>query len=118
MGFRVIKFYCFPFSPPPLSSPPPPPSHFYCYCFPSSSSFYYFPPPPPPPPHSIVFPPPPHSIVFPPLPPPPHFFCFSLLLILLFSILRPLVSFFFSPRDSIKDCQLPSLVHFVAMSRE
>ena len=32
------------------------------------------------------------------------------------SILRPLVSFF-SPPDSIKDCQLPSLVHFVAMSR-
>ena len=32
------------------------------------------------------------------------------------SILRPLVSFF-SLRDSIKDCQLPSLVHFVAMSR-
>ena len=24
---------------------------------------------------------------------------------------------FFPPRDSIKDCQLPSLVHFVAMSR-
>ena len=24
---------------------------------------------------------------------------------------------FFSPRDSIKDCQLPSLVHFEAMSR-
>ena len=69
----------------------------------------------------------------PPLPPPPHLYCFLssssssfllfsvlllllLLLILLFSILRPLVSFF-SPRDSIKDCQLPSLVHFEAMSR-
>ena len=69
----------------------------------------------------------------PPLPP-PHFCCFLsssssssssssfllfflLLLILLFSILRALVSFFFSPRDSIKDCQLPSLVHFEAMSR-
>ena len=36
---------------------------------------------------------------------------------LLFSILRPLVSFFFSPRDSIKDCQLPSLFHFEATSR-
>ena len=55
--------------------------------------------------------------------PPPHFYCFSLLLllllllILLFSILRPLVSLFFSPRDSIKDCQLPSSLHFEAMSR-
>ena len=52
---------------------------------------------------------------------PPHFYCFSLLFllpILLFSILGPLVliSFFFSPRDSIKDCQLPPLVHFEAMS--
>ena len=34
----------------------------------------------------------------------------------MFSILRPLVSFF-SPRYSIKDCQLLSLVHFVAISR-
>ena len=34
---------------------------------------------------------------------------------LLFSILRPLVSFLFL--HDIKDCQLPSLVHFVAMSR-
>ena len=54
--------------------------------------------------------------------PPPHFHCFSLhllllLLIRLFSILRPLVSLFFSPRDSIKDCQLPSSLHFEAMSR-
>ena len=54
--------------------------------------------------------------------PPPHFHCFSLhllllLLILLFSILRPLVSLFFSRRDSIKDCQLPSSLHFEAMSR-
>ena len=77
--------------------------------------FYCFPPPKP------------------PLPPPPHFYCFIsssssssssfllfsllLLIILLFSILRPLVSFSFSPRDSIKDCQLPSLVHFETMSR-
>ena len=45
-------------------------------------------------------------------------FSFLLLpLILLFSILRALVSFFFSPRDSIKDCQLPSLVHFEPMSQ-
>ena len=45
---------------------------------------------------SIVFPPPhPHSIIFYPSP----------------------TRFFFSPRDSIKDCQLPSLVHFEAMSR-
>ena len=70
----------------------------------------------------IVFPPPPHfycfslllllllliSIVFPPPPPPPHsiVFCPS-----------PTRFIFFSPRDSIKDCQLPSLVHFEAMSR-
>ena len=65
----------------------------------------------------------------PPLPPPPHFYCFLsssssfllffllLIIILFFSILRPLVSFSFSPRDSIKDCQLPSLVHFEAMFR-
>ena len=33
------------------------------------------------------------------------------------SVLRPLVSFFFSPLDSMKYCQLPSLVHFEAMSR-
>ena len=48
----------------------------------------FFPPPPPPPrPHSIVFCPSPTRFIF------------------------------FSPRDSIKDCQLPSLVHFEAMSR-
>ena len=77
-----------------------------------ATRFYCFPPPKP------------------PLPPPPHFYCFLssssssfllffllLIIILLFSILRPLVSFSFSPRDSIKDCQLPSLVHFETMSR-
>ena len=49
--------------------------------------------------------------------PPPHFYCFSLL------VSSPFYCFlffarsfhFFSPRDSIKDCQLPSLVHFEAM---
>ena len=46
-----------------------------------------FPPLPPPPPHSIVFYPSPTRFIF------------------------------FSPRDSIKDCQLPSLVHFEAMSQ-
>ena len=59
------------------------------------------------------------SIVFPP--PPPHCYCFFLLLllllILLFFILRPLVSFFFSPRDSIRDYQIPFVFHFEAMSR-
>ena len=45
----------------------------------------------------IIFPPPPpHSIVF--YPSPTRFI-------------------FLSPRDSIKDCQLPSLVHFETMSR-
>ena len=85
-----------------------PPPHF--YCFPcsssfllfflliisivfSSSSFLLFPSSssflllfPPPPPHSIVFYPSPTRFIF------------------------------FSPRDSIKDCQLPSLVHFEVMS--
>ena len=45
----------------------------------------------------IIFPPPPpHSIVF--YPSPTRFI-------------------FLSPRDSIKDCQMPSLVHFETMSR-
>ena len=64
--------------------------------------------------------------------PPPHFYCFSLLLLFI-SIVFPssyssssfycFLSFdhsfhcFFSPRDSIKDCQLPSSLHFEAMSR-
>ena len=63
-------------------------------------------------------------IVFPPSP--PHFYRFSLLLLV--SIVFPpphsIVFYpsptrfiFFSPRDSIKDCQLPSLVRFEAMSR-
>ena len=43
--------------------------------------------PPPPPPHSIVFYPSPTRFIF------------------------------LSPRDSIKDCQMPSLVHFETMSR-
>ena len=56
--------------------------------------------PPPPPPHSIVFPPPPRPS------PPPHYIVFFA------------HSFnFFSTLDSIKDCQLPSLVHSEAMSR-
>ena len=48
----------------------------------------------------LFFPPlpPPHSIVFHPWPTRFNFI-------------------FFSPRDSIKDCQLPSLVHFETMSR-
>ena len=33
------------------------------------------------------------------------------------SYLSPTRFIFCSPRNSIKDCQLPSLVHFVAMSR-
>ena len=59
------------------------------HCFPSSSFLLFIPPTPPPPPS------PTHCIVFYPC---------------------PLVSFF-SLRDSIKDYQLPSLVHFEAMSR-
>ena len=111
------RFYFFP----PPSSPPPPPQHF---CG--------FPPPPPSPPPP---PQPPHFHCFPPPPLPPHFYYFlstttsTFLLFsstnntttttattfVLFSILLLLVSFF-SPRDSIKDCQLPSLVRLVSMS--
>ena len=55
---------------------------------------------------------------------------FSVLLLLIYIVFRPPLPphstvfypsptrfIFFSPRDSIKDCQLPSLVHFEAMSR-
>ena len=48
------------------------------------------------------------SIVFHPPPPPPHSIVFYP---------SPTRFIFFSPLDSIKDCQLPSLVHFEAMSR-
>ena len=58
---------------------------------------------------STVFPPtPPHSVVFYPPPPPPRSIVFYP---------SPTRFIFFSPRDSIKDCQLPSLVRFEAMSR-
>ena len=51
------------------------------------------------------------SIVFPPPPPqPPHIYCF-----LFFA--HSFHFFFLHHRDSLKYCQLPSLVHFVAMSR-
>ena len=124
------RFYCFP----PPSSPPPPPQHFYCFHPPQPS------PPPPSPPHFYCFPPPPppqppHFHCFPSPPLPPHLYYFlstttsTFLLFsstnntttttattfLLFSILLLLVSFF-SPLDSIKDCQLPSLVRLVSMS--
>ena len=42
---------------------------------------------------------------------------FLLLLISIVFSPSPTRFIFFSPRDSIKDCQLPSLVHFEAMSR-
>ena len=79
-----------------------------------ATKFYCFPPPKP------------------QLPPPPHFYCFLssssssssfllfFLLLLLISIVfypSPTRLIFFSPRDSIKDYQLPFLVHFVAMCR-
>ena len=97
IGFQAIKFYCFPPPEPPL----PPPPHFYCSLSSSySSSFLLF---------------------FPPPPPPPHFYCFSSSSSSsssFYCFLSFAHSFhFFSPRDSIKDCQLPSLVHFEAMSR-
>ena len=128
IGFQAIKFYCFPsttttttfllfslhhrhhisiVSPPP--PPPPPPPHF--YCFPSTTttattfllfSLHHH--------HhhhiSIVFPPPPP-------PPPPHFHCFPSTT----TTTATTFLLFFLPPDSIKDHQLPFLVHFVAMSR-
>ena len=79
-------------------------------------------------------PPPPNFYCFPPpLPPPPPLFPFflhhhhhhhiSIVFLLLhhhISIVfypSPTSFISFPPRQSIKDCQLPSLVHFVAMSR-
>ena len=65
----------------------------------------------------------------PPPPPPPHFYCFpsttttttTATTFLLFSLhhhhRRHHISIVFPPPDSIKDYQLPFLVHFVAMSR-
>ena len=52
-------------------------------------------------------------------PPPPYFYFFSSSSSSSFYCFLSFAhSFhFFSPRDSIKDCQLPSLVHFEAMSR-
>ena len=76
-----------------------------------ATRFYCFPPPRP------------------PLPPPPHFYCFlsstttttTATTFLLFSLHhhhhRHHISIVFPPPDSIKDYQLPFLVHFVAMSR-
>ena len=68
---------------------------------------------------SIVSPPPP--------PPPPHFYCFlstttttTATTFLLFSSTTTTATTFtvvFPPRHSIKDYQLPFLVHFVATSR-
>ena len=100
IGFQATKFYCFP----PLKPPLPPPSHFYCFSSSSSSFLLLF--------LLLLI-----SIVFPP--PPPHFYCFSSSSSSSFySFLSFAHSFhFFSSRDSIKDCQLPSLVHFEAMSR-
>ena len=77
--------------------------------------FHCFPPSPPPP-HFYCFAPPP--------PPPPNFYRFpsnTTTTCLLFSLHHHHhhhhISIVFPPRDSIKDCPLPSLVHLVAMSR-
>ena len=109
IGFQAIKFNCFP-------PPSPPPPHF--NCFPTTTTtflLFFFPPPPP--------------------PPPPLFYCFtsttttttflffSPTTFLLFSLHhhhrhhRHHISIVFPPPDSVKDYQLPFLVHFVAMSR-
>ena len=60
-----------------------------------TTRFYCFPPPRPPP------------------PPPPHFHCFPSTT----TTTATTFLLFFLPPDSIKDHQLPFLVHFVAMSR-
>ena len=59
-----------------------------------------------------------------PPPPSPHFYCFpstttTATTFLLFSLHyhHHLISIVFPPRNSIKDYQLPFLVHFVVMSR-
>ena len=75
-----------------------------------------------------------HCFLPQPPPPPPHCYCFSptttaATTFQLFSLHHhrhhhisivfypsPTRFIFFPPRNSIKDCQLPSLVHFVAMS--
>ena len=54
--------------------------------------------------HSLLH----NFIIFPPPPPPPHSIVFYP---------SPTRFIFLSPRDSIKDCQMPSLVHFETMSR-
>ena len=100
IGFQATKFYCFP----PLKPPLPPPSHFYCFSSSSSSSFLLF--------FLLLL----ISIAFPP--PPPHFYCFSSSSSSFYCFLSFAHSFhFFSPRDSIKDCQLPPLVRFEEMFR-
>ena len=100
IGFQVVKFYCLPFSFPSSSS------SFLLFSLPLLLLI------------SFVFPSSPLlliSIVFHPLR--PQFYCLSFfLLILLFYILGPLVSFFFLHEILyIKVCQLPSLVHFVVI---
>ena len=98
--------------------PPPSPPHFYCF---SSSSFSFLLFSHPPPPNFYCFSSSSSSsssflLVFPP--PAPHFYSFSSSS---FSSFYCFLSFahsfhFFPPRDSIKDCQLPSFVHFEVMS--
>ena len=147
IGFQVIKFHCFPSSSfllfipllaPPPTSPPPAPLLLLLLLLLLLISILF------PPSHSIVFPPPPHFYCFPAsssYSSSSSFYCFPsfssssfllfsllLLLLLLISIVFPpppphsIVFFahsfnFFSTLDSIKDCQLPSFVHFEEMSR-
>ena len=96
IGFQAIKCHCFLPQPP----PPPPPPHFYCFS-PNPN------PNPNPNPTTTAA---------------TTFQLFSLhhhrrhhISIVFYP--SPTRFIFFSPRNSIKDCQLPSLVHFVAMSR-
>ena len=67
-------------------------SFFFTLRFPPHFSFF----------HSLLH----NFIIFPP--PPPHSIVFYP---------SPTRFIFLSPRDSIKDCQMPSLVHFETMSR-
>ena len=125
IGFQAIKFYCFP---PPRPLPP----HFNCFPSTTATTFLFFSLHPHHHHHRQI------SIVFFPPPPPPHFYCFpstttttttTFLLIPLYHDYRHhisivflhhqnhLISSVFPPQDSIRDYQLPFLVHFVAMSR-
>ena len=100
-GFQATKFYCFP---PPRPPPPPPPPHFYCFSSTTTTTVTTF----------LVFSlhhPTTTFLFF------PHHHHRHHISIVFLHHHRHRISIVFPPRNSIKDCQLPSLVHFEAMSR-